>query len=97
MRLAILGTGYVGLVVGACFAEYGNSVVCIDNNDCKVAQLLNAQISMYEPGLEEIVKDNLASGALEITTDLPVAVNSADLAFIFQRSRVRDMKSQFRG
>jgi UDPglucose 6-dehydrogenase len=82
MKIAIIGVGYVGLVTGTCFAEYGNSVICVDNDEVKVALLREAIIPIYEPGLEEIVKDNIRAEALTFTTDISEAVNTADIVFI---------------
>jgi UDPglucose 6-dehydrogenase len=82
MKLAVIGTGYVGLVTGTCFAEYGNTVVCVDNNQDKIDQLRQAIIPIYEPSLEEIVKDNIESGNLTFTTDLKEAANASDIIFI---------------
>jgi UDPglucose 6-dehydrogenase len=80
--VAIIGTGYVGLVTGTCFAETGNEVVCVDNNDAKVALLNGGGIPIYEPGLEELVKRNRRCGRLTFTTDLATAVRGARLTFI---------------
>jgi UDPglucose 6-dehydrogenase len=82
MKIAIIGVGYVGLVTGTCFAEYGNSVVCVDNDEVKIALLREAIIPIYEPGLEEIVRDNIRAEALTFTTDISEAVNAADIVFI---------------
>ncbi|MGL4549875.1 MAG: UDP-glucose dehydrogenase family protein [Gemmataceae bacterium] len=82
MKIAVVGTGYVGLVTGTCFAEAGHEVVCVDNNSAKV-QLLNAGgIPIYEPGLAEMVKKNSAGGRLKFTTDLAAAVGPAAVVFI---------------
>ena len=82
MKVAVIGTGYVGLVTGTCFAESGNDVVCVDNNDKKVALLNGGGIPIYEPGLEELVKRNRKSGRLVFTMDLAKAVREARLTFI---------------
>jgi UDPglucose 6-dehydrogenase len=82
MKIAVIGTGYVGLVVGACFAETGNEVVCVDRIAAKVAMLKRGKIPIYEPGLEEIVRRNHAEKRLSFTTKLPEAVRKADVVFI---------------
>jgi len=82
MRIAVIGTGYVGLVVGACFAETGNDVTCVDRIASKVAMLKRGKIPIYEPGLEEIVRRNHAEKRLSFTTSLPDAVRKADVVFI---------------
>jgi UDPglucose 6-dehydrogenase len=82
MKIAVVGTGYVGLVVGACFAETGNEVVCIDKMASKVAALKRGKMPIFEPGLEEMVVRNAAEGRLTFTTQLPEAVHKADVVFI---------------
>jgi UDPglucose 6-dehydrogenase len=82
MKIAVVGTGYVGLVVGACFAETGNDVTCIDKLASKVAGLKRGKMPIYEPGLEEVVRRNAAEGRLSFTTDLAAAVRHADVVFI---------------
>src|SRR4026209_929316 len=82
MRVAIVGTGYVGLVAGACFAESGKDVVCVDNNPTKVRLLRRGKIPIYEPGLEEMVRRNRAEGRLTFTTTLPKAVRDCAVVFI---------------
>ena len=71
MKIAVVGTGYVGLVLGACLAETGNDVTCIDKDEAKVRQLRRGVMPIYEPGLEEMVRRNRAEERLEFTTDLP--------------------------
>ena len=78
MRIAVIGTGYVGLVVGACFAETGNDVTCVDRIASKVAMLKRGKIPIYEPGLEEVVRRNHAEKRLNFTTRLPEAVRAAE-------------------
>ena len=82
MRIAVVGTGYVGLVAGACFAESGNDVVCVDNNQAKVRLLRRGKIPIYEPGLEELVRRNRAEQRLTFTTTLPKAVRDSAVIFI---------------
>ena len=69
MKLSIVGTGYVGLVTGACLADVGNHVLCLDVDERKIARLKGGEIPIYEPGLKEIVRANAASGRLSFTTD----------------------------
>ncbi len=82
MNLAVIGTGYVGLVAGTCFAESGNDVICVDIDGAKIALLKKGQVPIYEPGLEEMVRRNLAEQRLSFTTDLKAAVQKADVVFI---------------
>jgi UDPglucose 6-dehydrogenase len=82
MKIAVVGSGYVGLVLGACLAETGNDVTCIDKVASKVRSLRRGIIPIYEPGLEEMVKRNRAEKRLEFTTDLPKAVRAARVVFI---------------
>ncbi|MCH7412038.1 UDP-glucose/GDP-mannose dehydrogenase family protein [Belliella sp. R4-6] len=82
MKITVIGTGYVGLVSGACFAEVGINVVCVDVDQKKIENLKNGIMPIYEPGLEEIVKRNYASGRLHFTTDLSEAINGSEVAFI---------------
>ena len=82
MRIAVIGTGYVGLVSGTCFAEVGNKVTCVDVNAEKIAKLKQGVIPIYEPGLEEMVLSNVAHNTLFFTTDLAEAVKDAEIAFI---------------
>lgn len=82
MRLAMIGTGYVGLVSGACFSEFGHDVVCVDQNKSIVDRLLAGEIPIYEPGLDTLVERNREAGRLSFTTDLAAAVADADAVFI---------------
>ncbi len=82
MNVAVIGTGYVGLVTGTCLAETGNAVICVDNNPEKVALLNRGGIPIYEPGLDELVKKNHAAGRLVFTGDLASAVRNARLIFV---------------
>src|SRR5687767_11233459 len=82
MKIAVVGSGYVGLVLGACLAENGNDVTCIDKDAAKVRTLRRGIMPIYEPGLEEMVKRNRAVKRLEFTTDLPRAVRGASIIFI---------------
>ncbi len=82
MNLAIVGSGYVGLVTGACFAEVGHRVICVDNDLKKVHQLQDGHIPIYEPGLEELVKKNVAAGRLTFTASIGEAVEASKVIFI---------------
>ena len=82
MRVSVIGTGYVGLVAGACFSDFGVSVTCFDKDYAKVSQLASGQVSIYEPGLEAIVLANVTAGRLSFTTDLATAVDGADAVLI---------------
>jgi UDPglucose 6-dehydrogenase len=82
MNIAVIGTGYVGLVAGSCFAEGGNDVVCVDNNADKVAKLKKGEIPIYEPGLPELVERNMREERLSFTTDLADAVKKSLVIFL---------------
>ena len=82
MNLAVIGTGYVGLVAGTCFAETGNEVVCVDIDEEKIATLHAGKVPIYEPGLEEMVRRNAEDQRLSFTTDLPSAVKKSQIIFI---------------
>ena len=82
MRIAMIGTGYVGLVSGACFSEFGVDVTCVDKDADKIARLQRGEIPIFEPGLEQLVKTSAAAGRLTFSTDLDAAVKQADAVFI---------------
>ena len=82
MRVVIVGAGYVGLVSGSCFAEFGANVTCVDLDADRITRLNQGEIPIYEPGLDQLVAANLRAGRLEFTTDLSSAVPRADLVFI---------------
>jgi UDPglucose 6-dehydrogenase len=82
MRIAMIGTGYVGLVSGACFADFGHHVTCVDKDEAKIAALRKGQIPIYEPDLDRLVADNMAGGRLDFATDLKAPVGEADAVFI---------------
>ena len=82
MKLSIVGTGYVGLVTGACFAEVGHHVICVDNDAAKVKVLQDGDIPIYEPGLEELTRKNVSAGRLQFTTSTAEGVSRSDVIFI---------------
>ena len=82
MKLTIIGTGYVGLVTGTCFAEVGHQVVCVDNDVSKVKLLRSGGIPIFEPGLEELIKKNVAAGRLSFTDSTQEGVEKSDVIFI---------------
>jgi UDPglucose 6-dehydrogenase len=82
MEIAVVGSGYVGLVAGACFAETGNDVICVDIDEKKVARLKKGDVPIYEPGLEDLLKRNQKEGRLTFTTDLDAAVKASKIIFI---------------
>ena len=90
MRVAMIGTGYVGLVTGTCFSEFGTEVVCVDKDAGKIEGLLVGDMPIYEPGLDTIVKKNVAAGRLSFTTDLAAAVKGVDAVFIAVGTPSRD-------
>jgi len=82
MKIGIIGTGYVGSVTGACFAEMGNTVICVDNNPEKVAQFKSGKVPLHEKGLDELVEKNLKNKTLDFTTDLKKALDESEIIFI---------------
>ena len=82
MKICMIGTGYVGLVSGACFADLGNTVYCVDKDEDKVNMLDSGNIPIYEPGLDNLIATNVNAQRLSFTTDLNTAVSSADAVFI---------------
>lgn len=82
MKIVMVGSGYVGLVSGACFADFGHEVVCVDKQESKIAALKRGEIPIFEPGLSELVRSNAAAGRLSFTTDLVGPVSKADAVFI---------------
>lgn len=90
MKLAIIGTGYVGLVTGTCFADLGNEVICTDNNEKKIEALNKGEMPIYEPGLEELVKKNMQNNRLRFTSEVGEAVRNSDIIFICVGTPPRD-------
>src|SRR5690349_5818497 len=82
MRIAIVGTGYVGLVSGTCFAEFGTDVVCVDMDAEKIKALKRGKVPIYEPGLEDLLARQIEGRRITFTTDLTAAVRDADVVFI---------------
>lgn len=82
MRITMIGSGYVGLVSGACFADFGHDVICVDKDEAKIAALKGGRMPIYEPGLEALVASNVAAGRLTFTTDLGASVAGVDAIFI---------------
>jgi len=82
MRIAMIGTGYVGLVSGACFSDFGHDVICVDKDAGKIEQLNRGEVPIFEPGLEALIAKNTAAGRLSFTTDLKAAVDGAEAVFI---------------
>ena len=82
MRIAVIGTGYVGLVTGTCFADSGNDVTCIDIDESKIEKLSQGKVPIYEPGLAEMVVRNAAAGRLHFTTRLAESVRSAAIVYL---------------
>ena len=82
MKITMIGSGYVGLVSGACFSDFGHDVICVDKDAGKIDALKAGRMPIYEPGLDQLVASNVAAGRLTFTTDLTAAVAGADAVFI---------------
>ena len=82
MKIAMIGTGYVGLVSGVCLSDFGHNVICVDKDPRKVEMLTRGEVPIYEPGLDVLMAKNVAAGRLEFTGDLRAAVDGADAVFI---------------
>ena len=82
MRVAMIGTGYVGLVSGVCFSDFGHDVVCVDKVEQKITMLRRGEVPIYEPGLDMMLAKNVAAGRLSFETDLAAAVRDAEAIFI---------------
>ncbi|RYI31860.1 MAG: UDP-glucose/GDP-mannose dehydrogenase family protein [Acetobacteraceae bacterium] len=82
MRIAMIGTGYVGLVSGACFSDFGHDVICVDKDAAKIERLKRGEVPIFEPGLQQLIAKNAAAGRLSFSTDLPGAVDGAEAVFI---------------
>jgi UDPglucose 6-dehydrogenase len=82
MKIAVIGSGYVGLVVGTCFADTGNKVYCVDVDEKKIARLQAGEVPIFEPGLEELIQRNVQEGRLTFSTDVATAIKKAAVIFI---------------
>ena len=82
MKICMIGSGYVGLVSGACFAELGNNVICLDKNLNKISNLKNGVIPIYEPGLEELIQRNVKQKRLQFSSNISESIKKSDLIFI---------------
>src|SRR5574343_690516 len=82
MKIAMIGTGYVGLVSGVCFSDFGHDVICVDKDPGKIDRLRRGEVPIFEPGLEALMAKNVAAGRLSFTLDLAEAVAGADAVFI---------------
>src|SRR5512133_3751954 len=82
MQISVIGTGYVGLVTGACFAEFGVNVVCMDNDEKRIARLEKGDVPFYEPGITELVAKGISQGRLNFTPELTRAVDHGEIIFI---------------
>jgi UDPglucose 6-dehydrogenase len=96
MRIAIIGTGYVGLVTGACLAEVGHQVICIDNDEVKVKSLRGGKIPIYEPGLDEVVHRNVSVRRLAFSTSIDEGVDLSEVIFIAVPTPPHTVTDQFK-
>jgi len=85
LHISVIGTGYVGLVTGACFADFGVNVTCVDKDPEKIEALRRGEIPIYEPGLEEIVANNIKAGRLAFTTDIEASIKSSLVILIGEK------------
>ena len=97
MNIAVVGTGYVGLVTGTCFAETGNQVICVDIDEKKVNRMRQGEVPIYEPGLDVLFDRNTRQGRLQFTTNLEEAIANAEVisCATFSTATLRDGKSRF--
>ena len=95
MKLAVIGTGYVGLVTGTCLARYGNTVVCVDTNEERVATLCGGRVPFYEPGLDEMMARNAAEGRLSFTTEAAEALEGANACRSEERRVGKECRSRW--
>ena len=82
MKIAMIGTGYVGLVSGVCFSDFGHDVICVDKDATKLTKLCSGEVPIYEPGLDDLMAKNVAVGRLTFSGDMKAAVDGADAVFI---------------
>src|SRR3954451_22897626 len=82
MQLAVVGTGYVGLVAGAGFADFGNDVACVDVDEGRIARLQRGEVPIYEPGLDALIANNAKAGRIKFSTDVAGAIRAAEVVFI---------------
>ncbi|MFN7145512.1 MAG: 2-dehydropantoate 2-reductase N-terminal domain-containing protein, partial [Myxococcota bacterium] len=82
MNISVVGTGYVGLVVGTCMADLGHNVTCVDSDERKISALQNGKVPIYEPGLEQLIERNTREGRLSFTRDLPAALAHSRVVFV---------------
>ncbi len=94
MKVVVVGSGYVGLVSGACFAEVGHEVICVDNNINKIEQLNNGYVPIFEPGLERLIKKNKATGHLKFSSDLAISIKTAEVVIIAVGTPTDDITSK---